>query len=630
MSGIAGIIRFDGGPVELGLVEKMTAAMPYRGPDGINHWVRGSVALGQCMLRTTPESLEENQPLTNDDESLVLVMDGRVDNLEELRTELLARGARLRTCADAELVLSAYESWGKECLAHIDGDFGFVIWDARKKEAFCARDRLGLKPFHYHWDGKAFVFASDLHPILLIPWISQTLNEGMLVEFLADEWLSRNETLWCDIMRLPAAHEMSVGGGGAALKQFWTPDLWAELALRTDDDYFEHYRELFADAVRRHCRSNKPVAFEVSGGLDSSAIFCMAEHLRVSGMLPAPGTEAYTMDFSHHPGADELSYARAVGAHTGRKIHEIPPSCKDISWYAERAKFFRAFPGLPNGVMSIELEQRAAARGASVVISGLGGDEFLQGSRAYYEEEFRQREWANLLDCFAADAKANGLASAAGGLIRSGALPLMPGTIRSVLRRFKGIFGRKAIRGSYWLSQDMLARLNQRRANFQSDSAQKLRRKGQSQLLQTLYHPFESFALEQCERQSSLCGLELRHPFFSRSVVQFAFSTPERLRLRGDRNKFVHSRSLVGILPDIVRTRATKAEFGSTFFEALRPLKSTITDVLPIRRPGWLDRNGVDRLFRSYIDRQDESWQNWVLWAIVACDLIVADEVSDV
>ncbi|MDH5352769.1 MAG: asparagine synthetase B, partial [Betaproteobacteria bacterium] len=166
MSGIAGIIRFDGAPVEPGLVEKMTSAMDYRGPDGINHWVRGSVALGQCMLRTTPESLEETQPLANEDESLVLVMDGRVDNWEELRRELLARGAVLRTRSDAELVLRAYEAWGRECLAHVDGDFALVIWDARRREAFCARDRLGHKPLHYHWDGKAFAFASELHPLL--------------------------------------------------------------------------------------------------------------------------------------------------------------------------------------------------------------------------------------------------------------------------------------------------------------------------------------------------------------------------------------------------------------------------------------------------------------------------------
>jgi asparagine synthase (glutamine-hydrolysing) len=109
------------------------------------------------MLRTTPESLEETQPLANEDESLVLVMDGRVDNWEELRKELLAKGARLRTRADAELVLRAYETWGRDCLARIDGDFALVIWDARKQTAFCARDRMGVRPFYFWRDNKRFV-----------------------------------------------------------------------------------------------------------------------------------------------------------------------------------------------------------------------------------------------------------------------------------------------------------------------------------------------------------------------------------------------------------------------------------------------------------------------------------------
>ena len=113
MSGICGFICLDGAPAPPGLIEKMTGAMDYRGPDGIRHWVRGSAALGQCMLRTTPESFEEQQPLTNEDESLALVMDGRVDNWEELRRELLSRGARLRNRSDAELVLKSYELWGR-------------------------------------------------------------------------------------------------------------------------------------------------------------------------------------------------------------------------------------------------------------------------------------------------------------------------------------------------------------------------------------------------------------------------------------------------------------------------------------------------------------------------------------
>ena len=301
MSGIAGIIHFDGRPVEPGQVEAMTAAMHYRGPDGINHWRRGNVALGQCMLRTTPESLEETQPLTNEDESLVLVMDGRVDNWEELRRELLGKGAVLRTRADAELVLRAYEVWGRDCLPHIDGDFALVIWDARRQEAFCARDRMGNKPFTYHWTGKTLYFASEQQAILRQPAVAQVLNEDMVAEYLAAQWFSSTETLWQGVLRLEAAHTLVVTPSGPTLNRYWAPDLQASLSFRSDQECAEHYRALLFDVVRRLSRASHPVACEVSGGLDSSAIFAVAETLRRQGQLPAPGAGGLHAGFQWRP-----------------------------------------------------------------------------------------------------------------------------------------------------------------------------------------------------------------------------------------------------------------------------------------------------------------------------------------
>ena len=238
MSGIAGIIRFDGGQVESGQIENMTAAMSYRGPDGINHRVLGPVALGHCMFRTTPESLEETQPLANEDESLALVMDGWLSNWEELRAELLAKGARLRTRADAELVLRAYEAWGADCLAHIEGDFVLVIWDARRCEAFCARDRLGNKPFFYHWNDKQLIFASELTPILERPSTPETPNEGMIAEFLAFQHFTRDETLWAGIFRLVAAHKMVATRRGLKIECYWSPDLEEALPFSRDERVF--------------------------------------------------------------------------------------------------------------------------------------------------------------------------------------------------------------------------------------------------------------------------------------------------------------------------------------------------------------------------------------------------------
>src|SRR5512141_1747516 len=175
MSGIAGIIHFDRMPVQAGQIESMTAAMAHRGPEGLAHWQEGSAAFGHCLLRTTPESADEHQPLVDRDAGLVLVFDGRIDNALELTRELRISGATLRTRADSELVLRAYERWGNALLDRLEGDFAIAIWDPQQRRLFCARDRVGAKPFHYFWNGTTFAFASDASALLSLPWVDKRL-----------------------------------------------------------------------------------------------------------------------------------------------------------------------------------------------------------------------------------------------------------------------------------------------------------------------------------------------------------------------------------------------------------------------------------------------------------------------
>ncbi|MDG4598251.1 MAG: asparagine synthase-related protein, partial [Candidatus Contendobacter sp.] len=538
MSGIAGIIHFDGQPVEPGLIEKMTSAMAHRGPDGINHWVKGSVALGQCMLRTTPESLEEHQPLTNEDESLVLVMDGRVDNWEELRRELLGRGAVLRNRADAELVLRAYEIWGRDCLAHIDGDFALVIWDARRREAFCARDRMGNKPFNYHWDGKTFVFASELHTILALSWVSEIFNEGMLAEFLAAEWYSRDETFWQGILRLVAAHLMVVGVAGPQPEQYWEPDLWVTLPYIRDEEYIDHYRELIFDSVRRLSRSHRSVAVEVSGGLDSSAIFCVAEHLRRSGRFAGPCANGYTLSFTDDEKANETLYSQAVAEYLGIPVHEVSPSRVELSWFDKRAHAYLDFPGFPNATMAESLLLQASLKGSRVILNGVGGDEWLAGSRLYYAEEFARRGWHALFTCFATDVEIFGISQTMCWLARYGLLPLLPVSVVAGLRYLNRCFRRNKFSEFYWLSPTMKDLIRRRQAASRQ-RYQNVHWIGQRELLATRYDAYLGIAREQAEFTYASFGLEPRRPLHTAAFVQFAFSTPERLRLRGDRDKFI-------------------------------------------------------------------------------------------
>ena len=624
MSGIAGIIHFDGRPVEPGQVEDMTAAMHYRGPDGINHWRKGNVALGQCMLRTTPESLEETLPLTNEDESLVLVMDGRVDNWEELRCELLGRGAVLRTRADAELVLRAYAVWGRNCLNHIDGDFALVIWDARRREAFCARDRVGNKPFNYHWNGSTLVFASELHPILKLSWVPEVLNQNTLAEYLGTQWYSLDETLWQGVLRLKPSHFIvATSQGGLPLHRYWIPDLHLTLPCRTEEDYIEHYRALFTDVVRRMSRSLSTVAFEVSGGLDSSAIFAVAETLRKQGLLPAPGLEGYTLDFSGDSAADEMTYARAAGTHLGRTIYEVPPAHMTLDWYRETARLYREFPDYPNGAMGLSIAELARANGSRVLVSGTGGDEWVGGCNLYYAEAIAGWRGRELLAFLKRDTRESGLGSALWRPIRHGVLPLLPGALRRELRKIAGLVrGMGHDQTASWLAPAMKQRLAQRRKQHELESLLHWKRLGQRRQWLNLSDPYVTLAREMHERQASRTGLEWRQPFWNAQIIQVAFAMPEHLRLRGHENKWLHRRALAGLLPEKVLQRQSKAEFSVAFNRYWRELRSQlVADVLP-RRLVWIElfrfRDLLDRAF----DPHDEAWSEGIAWTLFGLDAV--------
>ena len=624
MSGIAGIIHFDDKPVEPGQVEAMTAAMHYRGPDGINYWRRGNVALGQCMLRTTPESLEETQPLTNEDESLVLVMDGRVDNGQELRRELVGKSAVLRTRADAELVLRAYEVWGKDCLSHIDGDFALVIWDSRQRQAFCARDRVGNKPFNYHWNGRTLVFASELHPILALPWVSEVLNQDTLAEYLGTEWYSLDETLWQGMLRLKPSHFMvATGQGGLTPYRYWMPDLHQTLPCRTEEDYIEHYRALFTDVVHRMSRSLAPVACEVSGGLDSSAIFAVAETLRQQGRLLAPGLEGYTLDFSGDPAADEMAYARAVGTHLGCTIHEVTPAHMPLDWYRETARLYREFPDYPNGAMGLSIAQTARAHGSRVLVSGTGGDEWAGGCRLYYAEAIAGGRWRELLALMQRDARQAGLSAALWWQFRHGVLPLLPDSLRRDLRKI-AVFvqGRGSDRPPSWLAPAMQQRLAQRQKLNELQSLPRWQRLGQRRQWLNLSDAYGTLAREINERRASRTGLEWRQPFWDMRVIQAGFATPERLRLRGHENKWLHRRALVGLLPEQVLKRQSKAEFSvafSRYWSKLRP--QLVADVLP-RRLDWMEHSGFCDLLSRAFDPQREDWSEGIAWTLFGLDAL--------
>ena len=624
MSGIAGIIHFDGAPVELGLIEKMTSAMSHRGPDGIQHWQQGSVALGQCMLHTTSESLEEVQPWFSEDGRYVLVMDGRLDNWEELRRNFELRGCRLRNRSDVELVMQAFQLWGVDSLEKIEGDFAFVIWDACANKLACIRDRMGSKPFHYYWDGKTFAFASEVSALLALPMIPRVCNESMMIDYFMAQWCTKDETLWKGISRLPQAHRIQITPDSFVLTQYWEPDLSTRLILKDDNEYAECYQALFIEAVRRCSRSHMNVAFEVSGGLDSSALFAVADRLDKSSKLPAPGIDAYTLGFpDDDDDANELNYVRSLGAHLNRKVHEIEPSQPSISWLRAWAKKHGEFPPYPNASMLVGMRNTANTRGSRVIVAGVGGDEWLMSGRGYYAEEILSMRWRSLFQCWHSDQQDFGTVQSAWWLFRHGLAPLLPEKLKSAIRaRFmeKHPFGKAEYS---WLTPEMKVLLNQRRRQPHAERKSPFTQIGQLSKWNMLFSPTNALAREAEDRMAAMSGLELRWPFFNLQLAQFAFASPDRIRLRGRTNKFVHRKAMSGYLPEDILNRRTKADFMITYRQYLRGMVSEFCREIPQRRPGWVKADELANLYKlTQRGATPDGMPEWQLWGVFGCDAV--------
>ena len=536
----------------------MTDAMDYRGPDGISHWTDRRAALGHCMLRTTAESLEEVQPLADESGNLHLVMDGWLANPEELRADLLARGTRLRDRSDAELVLRAYQTWGEDCCNHLDGEWTFLIWDAQNRRAFAARDQIGINPFDWHWNGRRLLVASDASAIIAAGDFELRFNEGMIAEHLAFELHSRVETLWQGVMRLPPAHAMHIDANGPRVSRYWLPPLEVTLRYSREADYVDHYRELFADSVRRASRTHLPLACEVSGGLDSSAVFAVALREHAAGRLPAPSIKGYTYTFEPGGPEDEAEFADAVAEHVGVPLVKVKPFLPDVGWFVERARADRDLPCYPNMAMAVNIGEAVRRDSARVVLNGDGGDNFLSGEAHYFAEHMLDRDWQSLLRSAREDARELGWNATLRNVLRFGLGPLLPEPVRKARRRLNE--ARRPV--SPLLSPPLRELLLERRRNQSEmpDAAP-----AQRTLFSRLNDPNYAYVCEYVAREAARNGHHSRSPMASRALVEFAFATPLRLRVRGNLLKYIHREAMVGILPEKVVRRRSKATFGFSF-----------------------------------------------------------------
>jgi asparagine synthase (glutamine-hydrolysing) len=285
MSGSVGVLHRYGRPATAAALEPMLAAALHRGPDGSSVRVDGPIAMAHQHMATTIEAAREEQPIA-DGLGRLLVFDGRIDEYD---------GATVGNgwpTSDAALVLSAWNAWGERCLSRLAGDFAFALWDLRDRSLFCARDPLGVQPFYYAERPDLFVWGRELGQVLAHPAVDRTPDEGYAAELLTVYVRSEQATLYRGVRRLPPGHALLVDARGIRVFPYWDIDLAREIRYRRDDEYADHFRAAFEEAVKCRLRGTGPIACHMSGGLDSSSIVVVAADLARRGAPPSRSSAA--------------------------------------------------------------------------------------------------------------------------------------------------------------------------------------------------------------------------------------------------------------------------------------------------------------------------------------------------
>ena len=605
MSGIAGFIRFDGGPVEPGAIEKMTSAMASRGPDGINHWHKGSVAMGQCMLRTTPESLEESQPHTNQDESLVLVMDGRVDNWVELRHQLLSRGAILRDRSDTELVLRAYEVWGDQCLDFIIGEFAFFIWDARQRRLFGARDAAGTRFFNYYADSDWFAFASEIKGLLSLDQIEPRLNESRLLDYLVVEYDRDDEigTFYKNVFRLPVGHAIEVTDRGVKTWRYWNPGNLPELKFASHQECLEAFTDQLRVATKCRLRSIGPVGAMLSGGLDSSAIVGLirkefrsevSQPLQTFSLIQKDRENCKDWEFIQHMLKDGWINPTIISS-------DLPESVSRS--YIDGIQDMNEPFELSHGLTYSLVYRKALETGCRVVLDGMAGDLLFYSPQRSLNCVVNKMMVSEVLPILAAFRR-HDMDDGTRTLVRRIMAELSPQWVHALYQNHKE---RRGIRASEFdeYPGNLLNFLHSETAEHFLVSKSQYRKqreknikKGNDQAAHSrnFTSGLLSFAHEVYGQIALSSGVEPRSPLSDRRMLEFAIQMPLEAKLSTSWYKNFLRQSMSGILPEAVRWRSDIGSHpGWTFDEKI------ISDMAKFTPKTWDSALNIDTL-RSWID----------------------------
>ncbi|MEP1422952.1 MAG: asparagine synthase-related protein [Erythrobacter sp.] len=581
--------------------------------DAEGSWVSGRMALAACTLHTTSESYEQSQPIVTDDGKVACVFDGYLTNHEELVRDLEPRGAVFRNRSDAEVAIKAYEAWGDDCAERLQGEFALIIADQRRGRLFATRDHLGFVPLYCLREDNRLIVASDFRTIAALKPNALEPNLRYLAQTLTNRWYLREETPWKQISRLKRAHCLSFDGRSLCEEKYWSPPTEVSIQYKSDAEYAEHYREVLFDCVRRSSRAHDRVGVAVSGGLDSSAIFSVADDLIKKDQWLAPEMQGYSLAAPDRSNAFELPYARAAAAHLGRELRELPLFDPDIDYYSEDGKWHCDIPSPSNAAMMLTMEQQVVSDGSRVMINGIGGDEWLQGHAHSYLEFLDDKDAAGFLRMLKTEAADQGLMPALKQCTRQTAVWLAPDGLREAIRKRMRAKRRRDDVALRWLAPELREALKDAEEEFEASLPSNPIEWSKVNLATT---PRGDLTHSMMRRQRNRIGLESRHPMLYRSFIEFSLASPAHIKRRGAVTKVVHRQAMESYLPDKVLNRTTKANFTNTKID--HQFAEHVRERAPQALRELCDLEGLPKILDIDFLGLDGDYWAWEIWGLYA------------
>jgi len=554
--------------------------------DGAAEYAETDIQLLYLPLCVTPESATEKQPFVTAS-GQVLLWDGCLDNRQELIGAL--RGELRDDLADVAIVATALERWGLAALPKVIGDWALAVWNRQDRSVLLAKDFLGTKSLYYSFGETALAWSTLIDPLL--PRSNQSIR--LQEEYLAG-WFSHfpatHLTPFTGIHSVPPASYVLFRNGRATVKQYWDFDPAKRISYRDDREYEEHFRTVFGESVRRRLRSARPVLAELSGGMDSSSIVCMADALMTRGFSETPRLDTLSCFDSAEPNWNERPFFELVELRRGRAGHHVAVDFRRYWHPLFDPQVFAATPGSGKNLNdTVDYEPVFRSGGYRVLLQGIGGDEVLGGVPTPLPEladllvRARGQVFLHQLIRWA-------LAS------RTPALHLLGGTLRQFFPDSESVklswlhreFANRhamALSG-YPCRFHVLGALPSFQANLTS--------------LETLRRHISAFGVSPGMR------VERRFPYLDRELLEFVFAIPRNQLVRPHQRRSLMRRSLQGIVPDDILNRRRKAFIARGPLASLRAaLPQLIEDAqnMTLSRLGIVDAGA----FHEFLKRAAET-----------------------